>query len=65
MNQKVSALQACRAWWATSPLPGAIGVLHLDGDAQIVLDALKAQAFIKNLNSHRNFPGQERIMDQT
>ena len=33
-----------RAWWATSPLPGAIGVLHIVGEVESVLDGLKVQS---------------------
>ena len=29
-----------KAWWATTPLSGAIGILHLDGDCDRVLAAL-------------------------
>ena len=35
-------LPVCTAWWATSPLPGAIGLLHLAGDVGRVLDRLQA-----------------------
>ncbi|MAJ46539.1 MAG: hypothetical protein CBC35_04440 [Planctomycetes bacterium TMED75] len=31
----------CRAWWASSPLPGAIGVLHLQGEVEKTLGRLK------------------------
>lgn len=31
----------CIAWWASSPLPGAIGVLHLQGQIEVVLECLK------------------------
>ena len=40
MNSTANASRTCRAWWATSPLPGAIGILHLDGDPRQVLDVL-------------------------
>ena len=31
-------------WWATSPLPGAIGVLHLVGDVEAMLARLRVTA---------------------
>ena len=31
----------CMAWWASSPLPGAIGVLHLKGEVEAALGRLK------------------------
>lgn len=33
-------MTGCRAWWATAPLEGAIGILHLDGDARSVLASM-------------------------
>ena len=31
---------ACRAWWATAPLPGAIGICHLEGEIEDALERL-------------------------
>lgn len=31
-------------WWATSPLPGAIGILHLVGDVEAMLAGLRVEA---------------------
>lgn len=40
MNSEMSASENCQAWWATSPLPGAIGILHLHGNVSPVLREL-------------------------
>lgn len=31
---------AVKAWWATTPLSGAIGILHLEGDCDVILETL-------------------------
>ena len=31
---------AVKAWWATTPLSGAIGILHLEGDCEAILRTL-------------------------
>ena len=43
MKSHTPELALGQGWWATSPLPGAIGILHLTGDVEQILDRLQVE----------------------
>lgn len=52
----------CRAWWATSPLPGAIGICHLKGDLAVAFERLGMEPLETGRTRVIDFAGIDEVV---